>query len=219
MALLKCPDCEKESSSDARKCVHCGCNIKKFYKNNKKCESCSGYVYIKAKKCNLCGVKFKKKTSPFVKLLAWGVGAYACIGLFAALIGGGSTTSNKSKTTSSSGKYVTESFVCKAAIAENFGRGVRTMNSEKMGSKYHITYIRPQDNTRWGNYCWVVGNRVLWQTDGSNNTGINGRPGRVRNTEWDEIITYSVKPNRLTINIRYPDGSAQTQVYKIPKGS
>jgi len=47
-------------------------------------------------------------------------------------------------------------------------------------------------------------------------SNFTGKPGRIRNTEHDEVITFTTKPKRLTINIKYSDGSKKSQVYKIP---
>lgn len=118
--------------------------------------------------------------------------------------------------------HATDSFLCKASTAEHMGRKVLTMNSQKTGDKYHITYPRPDNGLTTGVYCWREGKRLLWQTDGMDYTykgtsNFTGKPGRVRNTEYDEVITFTTKPKRLTINIKFSDGSKTTQVYKIPK--
>jgi hypothetical protein len=42
MALMNCPECKKEISSGARRCPHCGCNVKKVV--NEKSVTPSGYV-------------------------------------------------------------------------------------------------------------------------------------------------------------------------------
>ncbi len=118
--------------------------------------------------------------------------------------------------------HATDSFMCKAATAEHMGRKVLTMSSEKSGNKYHITYPRPDNGKTTGVYCWREGTRLLWQTDGMDYTykgtpNFTGKPGRIRNGEYDEEITFSTLPTLLTINIKWSDGNKSTQVYKIPK--
>lgn len=109
----------------------------------------------------------------------------------------------------------TEAFVCKAAIAESMGRDLSIMSASQDASKYHVTYRRPSDNSLWGQYCWLKGNRVMWQTDGGDGTGVVGMPGRVRDSEWDEVITYSINANVLTVSIEHSDNSRLSQTYNL----
>ena len=106
-------------------------------------------------------------------------------------------------------------FICRAAEATNYNYSISDFNAAKIGSKYHITYKRPSDGVVWGTYCWLEGKRVLWQTDGRNNTSLNGRPGRVRNHEMDEIITYAYDNNSLTISIKESSGSIERRTFPI----
>ena len=213
---VTCEWCAEPILASAKVCKHCGKEVTP--------QSSSSYNEPAiTEQPTITPTKEKRKGSSVGKAVAWGFGIFFFFG-FLAIIGNdpSSNSSSSSKATSQSAKkytagLVSGSFVCKAATAEHMGRKVKTMSSSKVGSKYHITYRRPSDNSKWGVYCWLQGNRVLWQTDGANGTGSNGKPGRVRNGQWDEVITYSIKPNRLTINIKYSDGSKTTQVYKVPK--
>ena len=58
MALIKCKECQKEMSDQAKTCPHCG------YENNMTfCPECNKKVSIKAKICPFCGnSKTKLKT-------------------------------------------------------------------------------------------------------------------------------------------------------------
>jgi hypothetical protein len=180
----------------------------------KKCRECGHQVSNKAKICPSCGIKSPGK-DPLIMVLTF-AGIFMVMALLLTSNEDDSPQKPQQKTnTEISGSHVSDSFVCKASTAENMGRKVKTMSSEKVGDKYHITHIRSDDNTKWGVYCWIEGNRVLWQTDGANS---GGSPGRIRNHSADEKISFSAVPNRLTVNINFADGSGHSQVYKIPEG-
>lgn len=168
------------------------------------------------------GVSAQEEDKTSNKII-WGVLAlFVILAIIISSYDTSTTGQNQSSTaapTNVKKSYVSDSFICKAATAEHMGRSVDTMSVVKSGSKYHVTYIRPSDRTRWGVYCWVSGNRVLWQTDGSNGTGSNSLPGRVRDGQWDEYITYAADPSNLTIHIRYSDGSKTSTAYSISKGN
>ncbi len=104
------------------------------------------------------------------------------------------------------------SFICKSVMAKVFGYEPEDMRSVQHGSRYTITWTRVSDGLKWGTHCWVQNNnRIMWKTDGRNNTN-----GRLRNGEYDENITYSINGNKLTINEKYSDGSKSKKVYKVP---
>ncbi len=107
---------------------------------------------------------------------------------------------------------VSDSFICKSVMAKVFGYMPEKMGSVQHGSRYTITWTSPSDGVNWGTHCWVQNNnRIMWKTDGRNNTN-----GRLRNGEYDEDITYSINGKKLTIYEVYSDGSKSEEVYKVP---
>jgi hypothetical protein len=113
------------------------------------------------------------------------------------------------------GSHASESFICRAAMAQSMG-GKRLSSVRDTGgrNKRHIQWNANSDGQVWGNFCWIKGNRVLWQMDGSHN---NGKVGRVRDTKWDDYITFKTKPKKLFVNIKYVDGSSSHKWFDIPR--
>lgn len=54
MALIKCPECEEKLSTEAKRCVHCGCEFTV-------CQECGAVLVGKAAVCSECGYVFVKK--------------------------------------------------------------------------------------------------------------------------------------------------------------
>ena len=108
---------------------------------------------------------------------------------------------------------IDEGYVCKAGVAASMGRDIGIMNATKTGYKYQIDYVRPNDQSRWVMRCWIKNDRIMWQTVNEQ----TGELGRVRNSQWDEVLTYSVKHNELKIRIQYSDSSVSYKNYLVPK--
>lgn len=60
--LIKCPECGKEISSKAKKCVHCGKVFVEEKRLTKICDDCGKEVAVDATECPFCGCPFEGKT-------------------------------------------------------------------------------------------------------------------------------------------------------------
>ena len=54
MAIIKCPECEEKVSTEAKKCIHCGCEFTV-------CRECGTAFVGKPTVCSECGYTFTKK--------------------------------------------------------------------------------------------------------------------------------------------------------------
>ena len=66
MAMINCPECEKEISDKAESCIHCGFPIKQYLKkiNDEKgycCPSCHKQNELGRNFCKFCGFKISQK--------------------------------------------------------------------------------------------------------------------------------------------------------------
>ena len=55
MAIINCPECGKEISDKAKKCIHCGNLLLKKEVNTRICSECGKEVSIEDTECNFCG--------------------------------------------------------------------------------------------------------------------------------------------------------------------
>ena len=101
--------------------------------------------------------------------------------------------------------------ICKATAAMTFGRDYKIMKLDKVGADgiAYVHYNRPSDNSRWAIKCRLEDHRVLWASDNPDSLG------RWRNDPADEVITYSINGNKLTLKQVYSDGSADNSTYNI----
>ena len=96
--------------------------------------------------------------------------------------------------------------VCRAAIGALNGRDPSIITVESVeGGLAKVAYHRPDDGKLWKNQCRVEGNRVVWAA--VDLSGPGSGPGRWRVDPQDEIVTYSIAPNTVRIEIAYVDGS------------
>jgi len=207
MALINCPECQKEVSDTVKTCPHCGGNVKKLLKQRKK------------------AIAAERNKKTFIQL---GI-VFLVIVVIASFFESdppkkspktASVTATKPKTTTTKTKplAVDLAFVCKAVTASQFSKDIGIMSSTQQGGKYYVTYINPDDGKKWGIYCWEKGSRVVWQTDGRNNTSNDGKPGRVRDGKYDDYITYSKQGDNLVLRTKFVDGSSKTDKYLLPVG-
>lgn len=61
MAIIKCPECGKEISDKAKRCVHCGYELVEEKPTKKFCCECGAENLINAKECVACGYPFEKE--------------------------------------------------------------------------------------------------------------------------------------------------------------
>lgn len=61
MAMIKCPECGQEISDKAKKCIHCGADIKLLNNKGKFCSECGKEIQNKSIECPFCGCPIPKK--------------------------------------------------------------------------------------------------------------------------------------------------------------
>lgn len=100
------------------------------------------------------------------------------------------------------------SFVCRAAIAELMGRPIDIISAaEHEVGTIRTSYVRPSDGTNWSFACVLEGNRVIWASVE------NGARGRWRTDEADEIVTFLLDSDRVTITQLFSDGGLISESY------
>ncbi|OLO05241.1 hypothetical protein [Salinicola socius] len=98
----------------------------------------------------------------------------------------------------------TQADLCRAMVSATMGRDVSIIHVDRQsGGITHLSYNRPSDNSHWAMRCRLDGNRIIWATD----------TGRWRTHKLDEVITYEVSGDRLTITQDWGDGSASVDEF------
>jgi hypothetical protein len=64
------------------------------------------------------------------------------------------------------------------------------------------------------NAVYITGKNIIWRVE-KDISGIN--KGRWRNSVSDEILTYSIQGDKLTLFVRYSDNSSDNAIYSIKK--
>lgn len=97
--------------------------------------------------------------------------------------------------------------ICKAAVSVIMGRSPSIMKASIVGSDVKVSYVRPDDGSKWRFKCKLEGSRVMWGSD----------PGRWRTHPDDGRVYYSISEAgasaRLTIEEKYSDGSATKESF------
>lgn len=103
--------------------------------------------------------------------------------------------------------------ICRAAVAHMMGKDPAIMKvKSNSDGVVRIQYKRPDDGTIWKDDCRLEGQRVMWRAvDAFAGSG----PGRWRNHPDDEVITYSLDGDNVTINQRYSDGSNDSATFVV----
>lgn len=98
--------------------------------------------------------------------------------------------------------------LCKAAAAVSFGRNFKIMQLDKVDSQgvAWVHYIRPSDHSRWAIRCRLQDNRVVWMSDSA---------GRWRDGPEDEVLTWRINSDKLTMKLAYADGSGEEQTFRL----
>lgn len=96
--------------------------------------------------------------------------------------------------------------ICKATIAMIMGRDPSIIRTDRVeNGVVYLSYVRPDDGTRWTYRCRIDGKRVLW----------GSVDGRWRDHPDDEVVTYAVRGGQLHIEERYSDGSANQESFSL----
>lgn len=64
MAMIQCPECGKEISDKARKCIHCGKVLIEDKPQTKVCNECGKENSIDVTECAYCGCPFEEVVTP-----------------------------------------------------------------------------------------------------------------------------------------------------------
>lgn len=91
--------------------------------------------------------------------------------------------------------------VCRAAIATMMGRPIDIIAADERVDLVWVSYVRPDDGTRWSDVCRFNGNRVEWAYVE------NGQIGRWRTHPDDEVITFRLTEREVEIVMDFGDGS------------
>ena len=105
--------------------------------------------------------------------------------------------------------------VCRAAIAAINGRDPAIIKVDKIeGGIAYVSYKRPDDGKKWKNRCRLEGKKVIWAAVDLDGPGSG--PGRWRNDPADEVITYSIDGDSITITQTFSDGSDMSETVQVP---
>lgn len=103
--------------------------------------------------------------------------------------------------------------VCKAGVAILMGRDPKIMRAMPLTDGLtRIEYRRQSDRKLWKSDCRVEGNRVI--TRGVDQFGNDG-PGRWRDGLEDEVITFKIDGDNVTVHDDYGDGSSDDRTYRF----
>lgn len=101
--------------------------------------------------------------------------------------------------------------LCKAAAAISFGRNFKIMQLDKVDEQgvAWVHYLRPSDHSRWAIRCRLQDNRVIWMSDNPDSAG------RWRDGPDDEVLTWRISNDKLTMKLAYADGSGEQQTFRL----
>ena len=104
-------------------------------------------------------------------------------------------------------------FVCRAAIAAMMFRDIEIISAvERADGFVGTSYKRPSDGKRWDNVCKLNGDRVIWAS-----LQENGTIGRLRIHPDDEIVSFSLTAEGVTITQDFGSNSIIVEAYKRVK--
>ena len=104
--------------------------------------------------------------------------------------------------------------ICKAAISKVMGRNPSIMKTHtgRDGIAY-ISYLRPDDGTRWRTKCRLEEAKVIWASDNPGDTG------RWRTLPEDGTLTYTLAGSgaaaTVTIEETWMDGSGSRETFTM----
>lgn len=109
---------------------------------------------------------------------------------------------------------IPEKEICAAALERLFDRGsisryVKTISEGNR--KVHLFASRK--DSRNTDACYVQGNRVIWRVE----SALGMSKGRWRDDPRDEAVTYSLSGDKLTITLKYSDGSGAPKTFSLSK--
>jgi hypothetical protein len=93
--------------------------------------------------------------------------------------------------------------ICKAAIGTLMGRDPAIIKVTKsVAGVVFLQYIRPNDKSTWAYRCMLHGSEVIWATEPN---------GRWRIDPMDDLVTYEIKNERLTVTEKFVNGSRSNE--------
>lgn len=214
----------EQKQQDGKKFVHkVGVEEENNEPQHKHCPYCCEEVLYRAVKCKHCGSELappitQKKNIPTTMIASDSASPKAKnsyltpknigIGVIAMLFISALNFKNQEPTIT-----LSLSALCRAQVSAGFGTPFDSIRAEYMGNeKYKMTYTRKSDLSKWATICWEVGNnQLMWQSYDTQ----TGRKGRIRNSEYDEKVFFSVKGDKVVIEQVYSDGSRELDSFPI----
>lgn len=92
--------------------------------------------------------------------------------------------------------------ICPGTISALFFHPIDAINIDRIerGIMY-LSYKRISDNTEWKQRCKIEGNKVIWAANW------DPKEGRWRTGPYDEVITYQIAEEQITIKQVFSDQS------------
>lgn len=81
------------------------------------------------------------------------------------------------------------------------------------GGIVRVRYTRPADGRVWTNECRIEGGRIIWRTVDA--FGPGSGLGRWRTDPRDEVFTYSIAGDRVSITTTFPGEPPSTETYTV----
>jgi|GEM_PF-2068423 len=104
---------------------------------------------------------------------------------------------------------VTESKLCKAAIATIFVKDPSIISVTSNGSPTELSYMRKADTSAWKYRCRIEGRRIVWSG------WMDGQWGRWRDKRMDSEITYRLEGKLIEISEQYVTGEKLVRAFQI----
>jgi hypothetical protein len=97
-----------------------------------------------------------------------------------------------------------EVFICRAAVSAMMNRDLSSINGvRRADGNIGTSYRRPSDKSLWQNVCKISGDRVAWAS--MDEAGI---AGRWRDAPDDEMVTFVLGLDGVTVSQKFGDGSS-----------
>lgn len=104
--------------------------------------------------------------------------------------------------------------ICRTVIADMNGHPPRIVEVvSSAGGIVRVRYTRPSDGRVWTNECRIEGGRILWRTVDA--FGPGSGLGRWRTDPRDEVFTYSIAGDRVSITTTFPGEPPSTETYTV----
>lgn len=104
--------------------------------------------------------------------------------------------------------------VCRTAIADMNGHSPQIVKSAAgEAGTFRLSYSRPSDGKIWTHDCRIEGDRVIWRSRDLAGPGTG--PGRWRIDPMDEVITFAIVGESITITTTFPGKPPSSETYEV----